>query len=107
MLAMSLERNVVVEDGSRIHGYLVWRLEVECHERELLVPHCLQKLLYEFHGEILPGTAAIAESERRIASRVAQRVRFAINYAVDRAKRAVGHFNIAPIFDSKGLLRKR
>src|SRR5215831_17100537 len=56
---------------------------------------------------MLTGAAAVAEAERRIASRVDHRVGNAVDLAIDGTKCRIGHFYIATVFDRKGFLGER
>src|SRR5215813_3668406 len=56
---------------------------------------------------MLPGAAAVAEAEWRIAGRVDHRVGNAVDLAIDGTKCRVGHFYIATVFDRKGFLGER
>ena len=106
LLFRLLERDVVVEDCPWIYGHLLWIVEGKLDERDLVLPDLFQELLDELHREVLSSAAAIAESEGSIASRVAYRMRRAVDYAVYGAERTVGHLHVAPVLDGEGRLRE-
>src|SRR5215472_699632 len=67
-------------------------IKVEANELDPVPPGVSQAILDELDGHHLAAAAAVAESERRVAGRVAYRVRRAVDHSVDSAECAVGQF---------------
>lgn len=96
-LDRAAEANIVADDGGRSDGQWLGTGDVELVELDPALPHLAQKILEHLDGELLAGTTAIAEAERRKACIVTDRQRIAIDNAVYRAEAAIVDGRLAPV----------
>src|SRR5215469_7709522 len=101
-LLRPLETDIVGDDGARSYGQLLGICHAQSDEGDFVFPDRSQELLEELHGEKLPGAAAIAESERRVAGCIDHRACLTVNYGIHSTKRTVGQLRLAPVSDCEG-----
>src|SRR5215469_2000439 len=101
-LLRHLEADIVGDDRARSHRQLLGGYHAQSDEGDFVFPDRSQELLDELDGEKLPGAAAIAESERRVAGGIDYRACLTLNYGIHSAKRTVGQLRLAPVSDGEG-----
>jgi hypothetical protein len=75
--------------------------QIEFAENDLVTPDLAEKILENLDRQLFPGTAAVAETKRRKAGIVADRLRLIIHYTEHRAETAIGYPDLSAVFDFK------
>ena len=88
LLCVSLESNIVADHRGRPDGKGLRARDIELLELDPAFPNFPQEILEHLDGELLAGTAAIAEAEGREAGMVVDRQSLAVNDTIRRAEAA-------------------
>lgn len=75
--------------------------QIEFAENDLVTPDLTKEILENLDRQLFTGTAAVAETKRRKASIVADRLRLTIHHTEHRAETAIGYPDFSAVFDFK------
>ena len=95
------ETDIIVDHRVRSDRDSSWVGQIEFAENDLVTPDLTKEILEHLDRQLFTRTAAVAETKRRKASIVADRLRLTIHYTEHRAETAIGYPDLSAVFDFK------